>query len=566
MARKSVLFEHMLLGRFSSWIRSGLGVLRAHWILCTILLSAFLVRIVGIGYGLPLWVVADEPPFTLGALQMIQLKTLLPVLHPEAFKILYYAPYLSYLYLAPFIAIVTVKYVVWHSTAALFINTLLTDLSPFFLTARTLSVLFGIGSIFLMYKVGESLFSKTAGLATSLLMATSITHQGISMIARHWMPTCFFFALVLFFLTRNTLRENRKYLYALLAVGVGMGFDTTAGLGLIPIAGYWLFMSEEPRFFVFTDKLVWLGGVLFVALAALPTVLHPLGNGFLHDVTLTHAKDWGHLLMSPIEALSFVTLSEPVLIGFALIGICMLAVHVPRKAGWFLFWFLLYTGTFAFMFRLEPRFFVPLISLYALLGGYAVAVVALRWRTSLPSLLALLLLLIPMIASVRLAVLAYRGDTRELARTWTEQHLTPSDKILVYASLTRLPTQAEAVQELRGIDVSALRKADGADEALARTNLPYALNLSTVASSTFMKELPGYAKKHKYTYVLYEPGYAADPESATAFAKLTGSTSPLITFTGTDGFSVADSIFTGPLRTLFTGTNLGPTVSVYSLQ
>ncbi|MEK9170042.1 MAG: hypothetical protein AAB674_00130, partial [Patescibacteria group bacterium] len=80
-------------------------------ILVYILIFSFLVRLAGIGYGLPLWLIDDEPPFTLAALKMIQLKTLLPAFHMEEFKaFLYYPPYLSYLYLLPFSILLGVKY------------------------------------------------------------------------------------------------------------------------------------------------------------------------------------------------------------------------------------------------------------------------------------------------------------------------------------------------------------------------------------------------------------------------------------------------------------------------
>ncbi len=75
-------------------------------LLWTLVGLAFLLRVAGISYGLPLTLIADEPPFILGALQMLQSHTLVPSLHPELFKnILYYPPYLSYLYVLPFAAI-----------------------------------------------------------------------------------------------------------------------------------------------------------------------------------------------------------------------------------------------------------------------------------------------------------------------------------------------------------------------------------------------------------------------------------------------------------------------------
>ena len=86
-----------------------------------ILALAFLARIVGISYGLPLWLVDDEPPFTLAALKMLQLKTLIPASQLADFKtVLYYPPYLSYLYLPFFAALVAIKLLLYDGPSALF--------------------------------------------------------------------------------------------------------------------------------------------------------------------------------------------------------------------------------------------------------------------------------------------------------------------------------------------------------------------------------------------------------------------------------------------------------------
>ena len=56
-----------------------------------IIFLAFIIRIAGISYGLPLWLIDDEPPFVLGAIKMIQLRALIPAFHQSEFeKILYY--------------------------------------------------------------------------------------------------------------------------------------------------------------------------------------------------------------------------------------------------------------------------------------------------------------------------------------------------------------------------------------------------------------------------------------------------------------------------------------------
>src|SRR3989344_593976 len=98
----------MKFSSIAAWMR------RERFILA-ILVGAFLLRVAGIGYGLPLLVIGDEPPFTLAALKMLQLHTFIPALHPDAFQsILYYPPYPSYLLLAPFALIIGIKYLLFH--------------------------------------------------------------------------------------------------------------------------------------------------------------------------------------------------------------------------------------------------------------------------------------------------------------------------------------------------------------------------------------------------------------------------------------------------------------------
>ena len=53
----------------------------------------------GINYGAPFPLVSDEESMIGGALRMLELRTLIPALEPEAFKILMYPPLIPYLYL-----------------------------------------------------------------------------------------------------------------------------------------------------------------------------------------------------------------------------------------------------------------------------------------------------------------------------------------------------------------------------------------------------------------------------------------------------------------------------------
>src|SRR3989338_3884743 len=158
------------------WYTKFEAHIRNEWLLLSILVLAFLLRVVGIGYGLPLSVVYDEAPYTLGALLMIKLHTILPSLHAADFQtVLYYPPYISYVLLAPFVAILGLQYLLWSGDPALFQYHILQDLSPFFIAARLLNVLLGTLSVFLVYRITESLFrSRVAAAAAAFFLSPSV--------------------------------------------------------------------------------------------------------------------------------------------------------------------------------------------------------------------------------------------------------------------------------------------------------------------------------------------------------------------------------------------------------
>ncbi|MBI4068421.1 glycosyltransferase family 39 protein [Candidatus Kaiserbacteria bacterium] len=531
-----------------------------------LLFGAFLLRALGIGYGLPLTVVNDEYPFTFAALQMLDTRTFIPALYPEAFaSILPYPPYLSYLLLIPFAGIIGIKMLLWNGAQDLFAASLLTDLSAFFITARLFHVILGTVSVYLLYRVAEALFrSKIAAVAAGFLLATSILHQALSMVGRNWLPVSFVFLLILFILTRD-IRKDRRYLYAFITAGIGMGISSISALALALIGLYYLCfdakdlkqtLQDMPRMIV--------GAFAFAALALVPSLLWQGGNVFLGAATLYEQKSVLGLLMSPWSALSLTLFSEPVLTLLFLCGLVLLLAR-ERKAFFFVSgFFLLYVGVFYTLFRFDARFLLPLLPLYALLGGY---VISRLWNRS-SALLICIVLLVPLAASVRLAYLSFQGDTREHARAWVLDNLGPSDHILVYSSALHIPTQAAAVAELRAIDPEVLRKVDEADELLKREDVPHALNnLTSLEGTSFMQNLVLYAREHGYTYAIVEPrSLEGSTETKDIFAALTQNASVVAHFSGFEmETSIWESAFLEPLPNIFADKTLGPEIVIYRL-
>ncbi|MBI2053273.1 MAG: hypothetical protein HYT41_00805 [Candidatus Sungbacteria bacterium] len=68
-----------------------------------IVAAAFVLRLAGVSYGLPLRLIADEPQYILTGVLMVQEHMITMPLHLPAFsELLYSPPHLIYLFLVPF--------------------------------------------------------------------------------------------------------------------------------------------------------------------------------------------------------------------------------------------------------------------------------------------------------------------------------------------------------------------------------------------------------------------------------------------------------------------------------
>ena len=240
--------------------------------LISILALAFLIRIAGVSYGLPLWLVDDEPPFVLAALKMLELKTLLPALHFADFKtVLYYPPYLAYLYLPFFAALAAVKFLFYKGAANLFAAYLLSDLSGFFIIARVINILLGVASVYLIYKIAKNIFTdETPALFTAFFVSTSLIHTALSMTSRHWLSVFFFSALTLFWLSHQKVSDKKRYLLAALSAGVGVGFAITNILSALLIVFWYLLYEKKSILGLLKEKFFYGLCALFAVLAMLP--------------------------------------------------------------------------------------------------------------------------------------------------------------------------------------------------------------------------------------------------------------------------------------------------------
>ena len=541
-------------------------------ILIFILVFAFLIRLLGINYGLPMWLIDDEPPFALAALKMIQLKNPIPAFNLEDFKtVLYYPPYLAYAYILPFLALLGVKFLTFSGEASQFIYHLTSDLSAFFLTARFLNVLLGTASVWLAYDAAKNLFKNNiAGLAAAFFLATSLSHAMFSMVGRHWLPVSFIYLLAFWFLTKAEWGWEKRYFSALLVIGLGMGVSPITALFLILMTGWYFLYETRTLGNLVKSKYFYVSGAFFVFLISLPSWLYPASFGFTGDVTLSAVKSFGDLLASPIQFLKPVILAEPVLALFAVIGL-LLALWQQKNLFWpFLIFFYGYAGIFYWFFRYEHRFLLPLVPFLAILAGFAFSHAKNSFNNKFITGALLVLFLLPFNASLRLSYLAYHDDSRALLRDWTLANVPVGSKILVYSRLTRLPSDKEAIAEQRAIDPGSLRKVDAAEENLAVREGKYfhALNLYSVSNGAFLNQLENYAKKNGYEYLFLSDADAGrNPEIFKRFRDLAEKGELLESFgSSQEDYSLAIGQLLGNPFNLFKIKELGPSSAIYKLQ
>lgn len=545
-------------------------------ILGLFLVVALVLRAVGVGYGTPLWVVADEPSLIFGALKMMELKTVLPVLHDEAFRgLLYYTPYLSYLYLIPFGAITAIKCLFFEGTFSQFKSLLQVDLSAFFIAARLVSVAAGTATVALVYASAERIFkSRQAAHFAGLIMAVGTLPVLFSHWARHWTAATFMFALIIYIISSDKIPQKRYPLAALIA-GIGMGISLQVGLTTLFIAAWFLWYDKISLTTSVKQWWFWKSILIFIVLTVVAYILWPRGfyvaagapvavanhktiTGFINSYTFYFTDFWQR---------------EPgvltAVIAGCIFGFARLRRFTILTAGFIL----LYIALFYFLFVNASRFMMLMYPLVAVLAGYGLAEIFTyaSSRSRWVGWVAAVVMLVPsIITTLYLDWLLIKGDTRIMALEWIEKEVPAGSKIVVLSPLLRLPTTPAALQEQESIDAASLRSTDRAEAELTATPWAktrwHALNLNAVSSSTFFSRLPTYAQSHGYEYVVMTPEFAKDKGGTSQWPS--ANVEQVAFFEGYKGNPIGHLPTDGTinLRTLFSSKRLGPNIMVMKIN
>jgi len=550
-----------------------MGKISYKYILIGLITFAFIIRFVGIKYGLPLWLIGDEPPFTLAALKMIELKSIIPVLHGEAFEpILYYSPYLSYIYLIPFTILLGIKYILFSGGIDLFKNFIIVDLSQFFILARIINVIFGTATVWLIYKIAKNIFKKEwVALFSSFFLASSVLHIHLSSVARDWVPAVFLFVLVMWILSKNNISFRKKYIWSGIISGLSFGISLISGFIMLFVLFWYLFYEKNNFFKVFKEKILYISLFIFLILSALAIAIYPFGFHLSGHNSIGAGQTFLGYLLNFVSFLKPVVVSEPILSIFALFGIIF---SWKNFRGYFwsgIVFIFSYITIFYIMFHYEHRFTIYLFPIISIFAGYGLYILAKKIQNKTTAkIFIIVVLLVPFATSIRLEWLILRNDSRIQVREWVAENIKANSKIMVYAELTRFASTKEAHEEQKLIDPNSLRKIDEAEAYFDKNphghTQFHTINLYSIKDNNFYKNLPEYIEKNNYQYFILDPFYNITDEKKLGFSDIIKNATFVKSFSQfQEIYSMRDGNFGSPIE-LFKLKSFGPRIEVYKIK
>ncbi|MEK7623163.1 MAG: glycosyltransferase [Patescibacteria group bacterium] len=437
---------------------------RYGWWLILIIFFGFLIRILGIGYGLPYHLFGDEEAVIYGALKMLELKTLLPVFHVDVFRSLtYYPPFLNYLDLVFFIPVIGIKYFAnGLPSLSVLKNELMLDTSLFFYVARTLGIMFSTANIFLLYRITEQLFpkKKTLAVIASLFLAGSFLDATLAPTARHYIPSLFFSLCATYFGLKAIKEDQYKRSAILSGIFFGITFGINYIVFFLPFIFGYLLYTHRRNWRQITDRLFYiLSPFLIIALFAI--LAHP--QPFLEQVLFHDNVEYGHtktLLESLVYYLTVVWRADPEIFIFATIGWIALWFR-ERKAFWLFAFFYATVSVimYAFLWNI-PRYLAPSLPFLALISAYGLTTL-MEWRPRYRLVFIIPLLAYHSVLFIRYETLILRDDTRLTAREWIETNFS-NETIVTVADKLRLTATKEAITLVADINPNAIRSLDRA--------------------------------------------------------------------------------------------------------
>lgn len=546
-----------------------------NWPIITILFLALMVRVWGIGYGLPDFTIGDEKSIVSGSLKMIELKTLIPAFYPKDFRPMYYPPLIAYIYLIFLLPVLLIQYLFsGFPSLSEFKNYLILDQTSIWLTVRAVSALFGAATIFLAYLIGNKLFSKKVGIFSAIFLTLSFFHIQLSHFARHWAAATFFATLVILF-SVYLYREpkNRYYLLAGLSLGLAFGASYIAGISLIVFLLAHFLATNDSFLKKLIDKKFILALVIFIVLALIFIALHPqefFRILFGEDSTAKQVKTVLGLLGEFFYHFKNLFLFEPIILFFSLISSIILFFKDRKKLVLLLSMPIFYILSLYFLLHSEVRYTVFIIPLFSILAGFSLNFIfdkLANFNKFFGVIFLVLVFIYPLVIAFKYDLLLIKKDTQTLAKEWIEKDISAGASIITDFYDIKLTPTKESIIFQKNLKPNSLRSEERVLLQIDDANYPAPafniLPLHFIGENLSQSTLGSYIQEKKYNY------FALDywnKELISEKDKVIINNSELLkSFNAGFEFDIHGN-YQIPIFKIFSLDNLGPTVEIYKVK
>ncbi len=470
----------------------------SHYFILVLILAAA-VRFAGLHHGYPYSYYPDEAHFVKRALSFGSFDFNPHWFHKPAF-------YMYLLFFEYGIYFIVGKVIgLWHSTAD-FAVSFIRNPGPFYMIGRVTTVLFSLGSIIIVYLLGERHLKKGVGLIAGLLLALSYGHVAASQDIKADTPTMFFTIASMLFLLNYYEQKNLKMLM-IAAVLAGVGTATkeysivmlpSMFLGILLVNGQkYTQKNKGVRKVVSEGFLVLLLFYLAHFICSPYNFLDPLGrrstkmvevfmrffreNTDSLEAASTVVEDRPGFFQAALHYTGF--LFSPRGLGvficsLGFLGLMTLAFKFKHKKGLLLISYpVLFAviSIYAAPFRAGTRHQLPLYPFFALSAAYFFVLTAgeQKRRQQVMGCLLAISLLYPVFLLVERVKENLAPDTRNLAKTWIESNLPSGSKILIDENGPQLLVSAERLK--LDLKLASSAESDGQFTAHYDTYLQYQL-------------------------------------------------------------------------------------------
>lgn len=405
-------------------------------LLCLILLVAALLRIDGVGFGLPALNDPDEPLFMSTALEMLSGPTLNPQWFGHPATVTFYS-LMVLIALVGGLGVLTGRFADFDGFAA----AVYADPGILFLPARLLMVVFGVACVWMTWRLGKRLGGERVGLIAAAILAVNAVHIEYSQIIRTDMQASLFMLLCVQ-AALAIAQDGRRRDYLLAGFFVGLACATKWPAALIGVtvvgAGMYRWRLGEPAWRELILFGLVAGATLFIVSPFLLIDHATLIQNLSSEARPVHPGATGGGLFANLGW--YVT--GPLLGSLGIAGLVLAAVGMvwsgKKDDGRWAFLILPFCLVFLLLIAMQAlrweRWVVPLLPFVALaaarvLCGVTDRLPVNRGRVLLP--LLVLLLIAPMVQTARIEAAERRLDTRQMASAWLRANAPPGSRILI---------------------------------------------------------------------------------------------------------------------------------------